>query len=334
MLAQSPALKLPSAKSILNRGAQVIQIEADALNLLAASLEQSFVRACEAMLSTQGRIVITGMGKSGHIGRKWAATLAATGTPAIYVHPAEAAHGDLGMLVRGDLLVVISNSGNTSELRAFLSYAERIGVMIIGVASRADSFVMQRADIKLCLPAAREACPANIAPTTSTTLQLALGDALAMTVMDMRGFTRDSLKALHPGGSIGLRLTPAADIMHRQDRLPLTSEESSMRDVIVMMTSMGFGIAGVVDRAGRLIGVITDGDLRRHFNDLPSATAAEVMTRDPKTLAADMVAEDALHFLNENKITCAFVIDRNAAVNRGVPIGIVHIPDFHRIGLG
>src|SRR5690348_4694500 len=178
MLAQSPALKLPSAKSILNRGAQVIQIEADALNLLAASLEQSFVRACEAMLSTQGRIVITGMGKSGHIGRKWAATLAATGTPAIYVHPAEAAHGDLGMLVRGDLLVVISNSGNTSELRAFLSYAERIGVMIIGVASRADSFVMQRADIKLCLPAAREACPANIAPTTSTTLQLALGDAL------------------------------------------------------------------------------------------------------------------------------------------------------------
>jgi len=334
MLAQSPALKLPSAKSILNRGAQVIQIEADALNLLAASLEQSFVRACEAMLSTQGRIVITGMGKSGHIGRKWAATLAATGTPAIYVHPAEAAHGDLGMLVRGDLLVVISNSGNTSELRAFLSYAERIGVMIIGVASRADSFVMQRADIKLCLPAAREACPANIAPTTSTTLQLALGDALAMTVMDMRGFTRDSLKALHPGGSIGLRLTPAADIMHRQDRLPLTSEESSMRDVIVMMTSMGFGIAGVVDRAGRLIGVITDGDLRRHFNDLPSATAAEVMTRDPKTLAADMVAEDALHFLNENKITCAFVIDRNAAVNRGVPIGIVHIHDFLRIGLG
>ena len=334
MLAQSPALKLPSAKSILNRGAQVIQIEADALNLLAASLEQSFVRACEAMLSTQGRIVITGMGKSGHIGRKWAATLAATGTPAIYVHPAEAAHGDLGMLVRGDLLVVISNSGNTSELRAFLSYAERIGVMIIGVASRADSFVMQRADIKLCLPAAREACPANIAPTTSTTLQLALGDALAMTVMDMRGFTRDSLKALHPGGSIGLRLTPAADIMHRQDRLPLTSEESSMRDVIVMMTSMGFGIAGVVDRAGRLIGVITDGDLRRHFNDLPSATAAEVMTTDPKTLAADMVAEDALHFLNENKITCAFVIDRNAAVNRGVPIGIVHIHDFLRIGLG
>jgi arabinose-5-phosphate isomerase len=334
MPAQSSALELTTAEAILCRGAEVIRIEADALNLLAESLQDSFVEACEAIFCARGRTVITGMGKSGHIGRKWAATMAATGTPAIYVHPAEAAHGDLGMLVSGDLLVVISNSGNTTELRAFLNYARRIGVTVIGVASRPDSLVIQRADIKLCLPAAREACPANIAPTTSTTLQLALGDALAMTIMDMRGFTRESLKTLHPGGSIGLRLTPVAEIMHGHDRLPLVDQRVSMREVILTMTSMGFGIAGAVDEVGRLTGVITDGDLRRHFDALAYATAGEVMTSAPKTLAPDTLAEDALHFLNENQITCAFVMERNAPVNTGVPIGIVHIHDFLRIGLG
>jgi arabinose-5-phosphate isomerase len=308
----------------------VIRIEAEALHLLADSIEPSFVEACRSIMSTSGRVVVTGMGKSGHIGRKWAATMAATGTPAIYVHPAEAAHGDLGMLVAGDLLIVISNSGNTSELRAFLHYARHLGVKIIGVASRPDSIVIQSADIKLCLPAAREACPANIAPTTSTTLQLALGDALAMTLMDMRGFSRESLKTLHPGGAIGLRLTPVGEIMHQQTRLPLVSEDATMREVILVMTSMGFGIAGVVDKAGRLAGVITDGDLRRHFDDLGSSTATDIMTRDPKTLAMDTLAEDAVHFLNENKITCAFVMDRNAPVNTGVPVGIVHIHDFLR----
>jgi arabinose-5-phosphate isomerase len=326
-------LSVDSAETIRRRGAEVIRIEAEALNLLADSLPNSFVEACELILSAQGRIVVTGMGKSGHIGRKWAATMAATGTPAIYVHPAEAAHGDLGMLVPGDVLVVISNSGNTSELRAFLNYADAIGVKVIGVASRPDSTVIQRSYVKLGLPAAREACPANIAPTTSTTLQLALGDALAMTLMDLRGFTREGLKALHPGGSIGLRLAPVAGIMHREDRLPLVGEEATMRDVIGTMTSMGFGIAGVVDKAGRLVGVITDGDLRRHFDDLASAKAEDVMTREPKTLGTDMLAEDALHFLNDNEITCAFVMERDAPVNTGVPIGIVHVHDFLRAGL-
>ena len=330
----SNAVALLTADEILCRAAEVIKIEADALATLAGSLEHSFVEACETILSSRGRVVVTGMGKSGHIGRKWAATLAATGTPAIYVHPAEAAHGDLGMLVGGDVLVVISNSGNTSELRAFLNYAVRIGVQVIGVTSKRDSLVMEIADIKLCLPAAREACPANIAPTTSTTLQLALGDAIALTLMDMRGFSRDGLKALHPGGSIGLRLTPVREIMHRRDRLPLVDEVEPLQEVIMTMTSMGFGIAGVVDKIGRLVGVITDGDLRRHFDELASACAGQVMTRDPKTVTADMVAEDALHFLNENKITCAFVMERNAPVNTGVPIGIVHIHDFLRVGLG
>jgi len=323
----------PDAESVLRRGAEVIKIEAEALELLANSLEGSFVDACEAILSTAGRVVVTGMGKSGHIGRKWAATFAATGTPAIYVHPAEAAHGDLGMLVPGDILVVISNSGNTSELRPFLRYAASIQVKVIGVASRKDSLVIERADIKLCLPTMREACPSNIAPTTSTTVQLALGDALAMAVMDLRGFSREHMKVLHPGGSLGLRLTPVSEIMHGPSTMPLVDQSAEMRDVIVTMTSTGFGIAGVIDKVGRLIGMITDGDIRRHFDELRTAKAEEVMTSKPKTVSPDALAEDVLVFLNENEITSAFVLDPKAAVNTGVPVGFVHIHDFLRVGL-
>jgi arabinose-5-phosphate isomerase len=334
MAAQAPLRIGFSAEAIRRRGQEVIRIEAEALNLLADSLEESFVEACEAIMASHGRVVITGMGKSGHIGRKWAATMSATGTPAIYVHPAEAAHGDLGMLIPGDVLVVISNSGNTAELRAFLRYAAAIGVKIIGVAARRNSLVMQSADIRLHLPATREACPANIAPTTSTTLQLALGDALAMALMDMRGFSIDGMKVLHPGGSLGLRLTPVREIMHSSAALPLVEQDATMRQVISTMTSMGFGIAGVVDSAGRLIGAITDGDIRRHFEELGTATAEEVMTANPKTLDVDMLAEQALLFINENKISGAFVIDQAAAVNTNVPVGIIHIHDFLRIGLG
>lgn len=303
------------------------------MQVLASSLDETFIMACEAILGSRGRVVITGMGKSGHIGRKWAATMSATGTPAIYVHPAEAAHGDLGMLIRGDVLIVISNSGNTNELRAFLRYAKEIGVPVIGIASRLDSLVMRNADIKLCLPPAREACHANIAPTTSTTMQLALGDAIAMTLMDLRGFTVDRMKALHPDGSLGLRLTPVREIMHPAARLPLVEESAPMHDVILTMTSMGFGMAGVVDPAGRLVGAITDGDLRRHFEELASATAEEVMTPNPITLSATMLAGEALQLLNDNKITGAFVIEPNAPVNTNVPVGIVHIHDFLRLGL-
>ena len=320
--------------AVLERGAEVIRAEAAALQVLASSLDETFIMACDAILGSRGRVVITGMGKSGHIGRKWAATMAATGTPAIYVHPGEAAHGDLGMLIPGDVLIVISNSGNTSELRAFLRYAKQIGVPVIGVASRLDSLVMRNADIRLCLPAAREACAANLAPTTSTTMQLALGDAIAMALMDLRGFTKDCMKALHPNGTLGLRMTPVRDIMHPSSRVPLVNQSTHMHDVILTMTSMGFGIAGVVDPAGRLIGAITDGDLRRHFEDLSGSTAAEVMTADPITVSASMLAEEALQLLNDNHITGAFVIEPDAPVNTNVPVGIVHIHDFLRLGLG
>lgn len=319
--------------AILERGAEVIRTEAAALQVLASSLDDSFIMACEAILGSRGRVVITGMGKSGHIGRKWASTMSATGTPAIYVHPGEAAHGDLGMLIRDDILIVISNSGNTNELRAFLRYAKDIGVPVIGVASRLDSLVMRHADIKLGLPEAREACHANIAPTTSTTMQLALGDAIAMALMDLRGFTVDRMKALHPDGSLGLRLTPVREIMHSSARVPLVQQSTPMHDVILTMTSMGFGMAGVVDPAGRLVGAITDGDLRRHFEELAAATAEEVMTPNPITLSANMLAGEALQLLNDNKITGAFVIEPNAPVNTNVPVGIVHIHDFVRLGL-
>lgn len=323
--------------AILGRGIEVVSIEANALQALASMLDSSFVEACRLVHQQDGRVVVTGMGKSGHIGRKIAATLAATGSPASYVHPAEAAHGDLGMLVHGDILMVISNSGNTSELRAILHHASRIGVKVIGITSNPQSLVNEKADVSLCLPAMREACPANIAPTTSTTLQLALGDALAMAVMDMRGFSRDMMKELHPGGSIGLRLLAVSELMHGADQLPLVGPETAMVDVIVEMTARGFGVAGVVDESGGLIGIITDGDLRRHFTMLQTATASEVMTGQPRLLRSDTSAEDAVHILNNAHVTCAFVIDaignEEVEVSGAVPIGIVHVHDFLRLGI-
>lgn len=319
--------------AILARGREIIAIESDALSILARSLDGSFVTACEVIVKAQRRVVVTGMGKSGHIARKVAATLAATGTPAMYVHPAEAAHGDLGMLTKGDVLLVMSNSGNTVELRAILHYARQLGVAIIGIASRRSSLVMEAADVRLSLPAMREACAVNVAPTTSTTLQLALGDALALAVMDIRGVSQDRLRSLHPGGAIGLRLTPVSEIMHGVDRLPLVQRDACTTNIISTMTSGGFGIAGVSDKLGNLLGVITDGDLRRHFTELASVSAAEIMTDHPKTIPADMIAEDALLFLNDAKITAAFVLDRLDAEHPGRPVGIVHIHDFLRFGL-
>lgn len=318
---------------ILARGKDVVTLEANALHALSAKLDSTFVDACRLINGQAGRVVVTGMGKSGHVGRKIAATFAATGTPASYVHPAEAAHGDLGMLVPGDVLVVISNSGNTSELRAILHHASQIGVKVIGITSNPGSLVTEKADVSLSLPAVREACPSNIAPTTSTTLQLALGDALAMAVMDLRGFSRDMMKVLHPGGSIGLRLLAVEELMHGAGNLPLVTPDTPMIDVIVEMTARGFGIAGVVDEAGRLLGIITDGDLRRHFTMLLTATAKEVMTSKPKLLQSNTSAEDAVCMLNEAKVTCAFVVDAAAGLDDTVPVGIVHIHDFLRIGI-
>jgi len=317
-------------EAVMGHGRTVLEVEAAALAQLSEMLDDEFARAVELILQTRGRVVVSGMGKSGHIARKMAATFASTGTPAIFVHPGEAAHGDLGMLIDGDLLVVLSNSGATAELRPITQYARRLDCPIIGITSQRHSPMTQIAAASLILPKVRETCPVNISPTTSTTMMLALGDALAVATMSMRGISRAQLELLHPGGVIGSRLMPVNDIMHAGDKLPLVAATLPMHDVLVTMTEKSLGIAGVVDPAGQLIGTITDGDLRRNINRLLERTAADVMTRHPKTIPDGTYAEDALDILSANKITALFVMDHDAPET---PIGLVHIHDFHRLGM-
>lgn len=326
------ATKIHSIDKVLNRGREVIEAEAGALDLLARVLDSSFSNACTAISRVRRQLVVTGMGKSGHIARKVAATFAATGTSAIYIHPSEAGHGDLGMLNAGDVLLVFSNSGNTPELQVILAYARKQQIPIIGVAARQNSLLIELADIPLLLPRVAEACAVNVAPTTSTTMQLALGDALAMAVMDMRGVSKNHLRTLHPAGAIGLALTPVSDIMHGADRMPLVNQHAGMPEVISVMTSGCFGLAGVTDQNGALVGIVTDGDLRRRFGVLTTAFASEVMTASPKVTPADLPAGEALVFLNDNKITAAFVVD-DPANGPQVPLGIIHIHDLLRHGL-
>ena len=252
----------------LEIGRRVLRIEADALSQAAASLNGEFVRAVETILSIKGRVVVSGMGKSGHIGRKIAATLASTGTPAQFVHPAEAAHGDLGMVTSSDIALVLSNSGETPELLSIIEHASRYEIPLIGMASRIDSTLMRAADIKIPLPPAPEACAMGLAPTTSTTLTLAIGDALAVALMERRNFTPENFRAFHPGGKLGAKLLKVANLMHGRDRLPLVPVGTPMSEAILEITGKSFGVVGVVDAAGNLIGVVSDGDLRRNLDVL------------------------------------------------------------------
>jgi len=333
-----------SSGIIIARAREVIELEAQTLTQLADALGEHFVRACKVLHGARGRIIVAGVGKSGHIARKIAATCSATGSPAVYLHPGEAAHGDLGMVVPGDVVLALSNSGNTAELRVLFDYAKDLRIPVVGITSAAESMVAERSDVCILLPAAQEACPVNIAPTSSTTQQLALGDAIAMVLMDMRGIGREEIKSFHPGGEIGLRLATVADLMHGPEKLPLVTLDMPMDTVISRMTGMGFGIAGVVDGLGRLTGIITDGDLRRHFKVLNELTAQDVMSRQPQLLTAGTPAPDGLRHLNDAKITCAFVVadhDTQSAsaeedllvVRSRIPIGIVHVHDFLRLGL-
>ena len=315
---------------ILADGREVIRIEGSALADLAAILDDSFVEAVDLLVGTTQRVIVSGMGKSGHIARKIAATLASTGTPALFVHPAEAAHGDLGMITEGDLLLMLSNSGSTPELKAVIQHARTVGAPIIAMGSQTASPMMRSANVRLVLPAVREACPVNIAPTTSTTLMLALGDALAVATMRVRGLTRERLQLLHPGGSIGDRLLPVDAVMHSGDSLPLVNPDTPMVEVIIEMTRKSFGIAGVVD-GGTLVGVITDGDLRRHCEQLLELKASDVLTAGPKVVAEGTLCEDALALLEEHRITALFVTAHDAPER---PIGLVHIHDFTRLRNG
>ena len=308
---------------------RVIREESQALATLSGTLGHGFDAAVEAILAATGRVIVSGMGKSGHVARKIAATLASTGTPAHFVHPAEASHGDLGMMLRGDVVLVLSNSGETPELADLVAHTRRFGIPLIGMASRAESTLLRAADIRLLLPQLPEACGVGIVPTTSTAMMLALGDALAIALMEARDFTPEKFRDFHPGGRLGARLSRVRDLMHRGDALPLVPEDAPMAEALLVISAKGFGVTGVTDADGRLAGVITDGDLRRHMEGLLSRRAGEVMTENPLTIAPDALAEEAVARMQERRVTCLFVQGEG-----GRPSGLIHVHDCLRAGLG
>ena len=323
---RAPSRSVQSALRTLDLERAGISAMTQALSETA--LAQAFDAAVEVMRAATGRVIITGMGKSGHIGRKLAATFASTGTPAYFVHPGEASHGDLGMIQEGDVILGLSWSGETAELADILTYSRRFRVKLIAITSGLDSALAKAADIRLVLPRAEEACPNGLAPTTSTTMQLALGDALAVALLESRGFTAQDFRVFHPGGKLGAKLTFVRDVMHKPPRLPQVAQGAGMGDAVVEISAKGFGCVGVTDEAGQLVGIVTDGDLRRHMrSDLMAAPVAEVMTRNPRTVAPDTLAVEALEMLNSRKITALFVVD---ADNR--PCGLVHLHDLLRLG--
>ena len=305
----------------------VLEIERDALTRLATDLPVAFDDVVALLLQVRGRVIVSGMGKSGHVAGKIAATLASTGTPAQLVHPGEASHGDLGMITREDAVMLISNSGETRELADMIGHCARFSVPLIAVTKRTESSLAKAADHVLILPDAPEACAIGMAPTTSTTLTMALGDALAVALMDHRGFDRDSYLAFHPGGTLGAQLLRVAAVMHTGDDLPVVAPDTPMGDTLVEMTAKGFGVAAVRDR-GQLVGIITDGDLRRNLNDLMDKTAGDVATRAPQVTTPDKLLVEALGIMNSTKRTVLLVVDDMCVLQ-----GLVHIHDALRAGV-
>lgn len=331
--AQPPAS--PHAASAL----RTLGTEASGLSALAAAfsgeLGRNFsdavekIRAVSGPRGETGRVIVTGMGKSGHVGRKIASTLSSTGTPAYFVHPGEASHGDLGVISeKHDVILALSWSGETAELRDLIEYAKRFGVALIAITSQPSSALAQAANIALILPLSQEACPHGLAPTTSTLMQLALGDALAVALLESRGFTALDFKARHPGGKLGASLTFIRNIMHAGEKLPLVGDGTLMSNAIVEMSAKGFGCVGVLDGTGTLAGIITDGDLRRHMRpDLLTLKVGEVMTKNPKSAAPDQLASEVLERMNASNITALFVVENKK------PVGLVHLHDLLRIGV-
>jgi arabinose-5-phosphate isomerase len=320
--------KRADASRDIDAAQRVFRLEADALRAMGESLDENFVAAVDLVDRAAGRTVVTGMGKSGHIARKISSTLSSTGTPSFYVHPGEASHGDLGMISHDDVVIALSNSGETPELSDVINYCRRFNVPLIAITGRAGSSLADNADCTLLLPAIAEACPMGLAPTTSTTAMLAIGDALAIALLDRRGFTAEDFQVLHPGGQLGQSLMRVADLMHSEESLPLLDANATVGDAILEMTNKGFGCAGVIDDQGQLTGIITDGDLRRHMSDtLLQLTCGHVMTADPKTIRAQALASEALGLMNASQITSLFVAeDRH-------PVGIIHIHDCLHAGI-
>ena len=311
---------------------RVIDAAGEAVRLLAGSLGPEFTKAVDILNAAKGRVIVSGIGKSGHIARKIAATMASTGTPAHFVHPSEASHGDLGEITRGDALLVLSWRGETTELSDLIVYAKRFRIPLVGMAWNPDSTLLKAADVALVLPHVREACPHGLAPTTSTTLMIVLGDALAMALMERRDFSLDAYRNLHPGGSLGRAQIRVRDLMHGEVELPLAPQEVPLREAIAVMEKHNFGCVGLTGEGGALAGIITDGDLRRRFDqNLRNARAAEVMTKNPKTVRSDQLAAEALALMNDKSITQLFVLD--PAAKSLAPVGILHIHDCLKAGL-
>ena len=320
--------EVPKVAAALGSARSVIETEIAGLKDLSLALDARFVTAVELLGKVRGRVIVTGMGKSGHIARKTAATLASTGTPAQYIHPGEASHGDLGMITAEDALIALSNSGKTAELSDIVAYVKLKRIPFIAITCHADSVLAKAADVSLVVPDSPEACPLNLAPTTSTTVMLALGDAIAVTLLERRGFSPADFRLLHPGGHLGSRLIRAKDIMRSGSELPLVSTKTPMTETILEMTAKQLGCVGVLSVEEHLVGVITDGDLRRHMGgDILAMTASEVMTANPKTIGEDALAAQVLAMMNENKITAFFVVVLDQ------PLGIIHIHDVLRTGL-
>ncbi len=308
----------------------VLATEIRALQELSASLDTRFSKAIEIIAGLKGRVAVTGIGKSGHVARKISATLASTGTPAFFVHPAEASHGDLGMITRDDCVLALSNSGEASELSDIITYTRRFSIPLIAMTSGKDSNLGGQSDLVLEVPKAAEACPMGLAPTSSTTMMMALGDALAVALLHRNGFTSSDYKVFHPGGKLGTKLLLVRDLMHKGDAVPLAMPSTPVGEIILIMTNKTFGCCGIVDANQTLQGIITDGDLRRHMKDnLLSLTAESIMTRAPKTIGPQALAAEALGKMNEKKVTSFFVLNEQSKVE-----GIIRMHDLLKAGVG
>jgi arabinose-5-phosphate isomerase len=321
-----------SDRALIDSALRTLEAEGEGIGALAAAIRdglgRSFVAAVQLMRDARGRVIVTGMGKSGHVGRKVAATFASTGTPAFFVHPGEASHGDLGMIAADDVILALSWSGETVELKDLTDYSRRFRIGLIAVTAKQDSALAHAADVTLVIPAAREACPHNLAPTTSTLMQHALGDALAIALLESRGFTALDFRVFHPGGRLGALLKFVRDIMHTGDEIPLARLGTPMSEAIAEMTAKTFGCVGIIDHEGALAGIITDGDLRRHMSPrLLDRRVEEIMTRQPTTVRPDQLVSEALEMLNTSKKTQLMVVDA------GKPVGVVHFHDLLRAGV-
>src|SRR5690349_8740663 len=326
--------RLTSARSahLIASAVRTLEVEATGITTLSSAIHdglgRAFIAAVELISGARGRLIITGMGKSGHVARKIAATFASTGTPAFFVHPSEASHGDLGMITTDDVVLALSWSGETAELKNVIDYSRRFRIPLIAMTAYADSTLGKAADVVLALPQAREACPHNLAPTTSSLMQLALGDALAIALLESRGFTDRDFHMLHPGGRLGALLKFVRDVMRTGAAMPLIAQGSRMSDAIVEISAKGCGCVGITDARGQIVGIVTDGDLRRHMRPgLTEATVDEIMTKGPKICRPDQLVSEVIELLNSSKITTVFVVD-NAK-----PVGLVHLHDLLRIGV-